>query len=188
MPKVADCENLQGKLLVAIQTELGDFFHHSLVLLTTHTTDFAEGLVLNKPLRSTVQQAILKQLDITPKLDITTIWQGGPVDLTHGSIIHTPEYQTQDTVMITEGIALTQTQQILQDIANQKAPEKFLFCVGHAAWQAHQLEEEIMGNIWIPVPADPDLIFETPHEKKWQDALATLHIDTTRLSLAAGKA
>ena len=188
MPNFSDFESLQGKLLVAIQTELGDFFHKSVVLLTAHTPDFAEGLVLNKPLRDAVQQEILKQLPITPQLDVQTIWQGGPVDLTHGAIIHSVEYQTPDTVMITDDIALTQTQQILQDIANKKAPEKFLFCVGHAAWQAHQLEEEMMGNIWIPVPATPDLIFSTPYEKKWQDTLATLHIDTTRLSLTAGKA
>ena len=187
MPKVTNCESLQGKLLVAIQTELGDFFHHSVVLLTAHTSDFAEGLVLNKPLQPNVRQNILDQLPITPKLTVPTIWQGGPVDLTHGAILHSPEYQTPDTVMVTDDIALTQTHQILQDIAEQKAPEKFLFCVGHAAWQAHQLEEEIMGNIWIPVSADADLVFTTPYEKKWQDALATLQIDTARFSLIAGK-
>ena len=188
MPSLTSCDSLQGKLLVAVQTEPGDFFYHSVVLLTAHTPDFAEGLVINKPLQPTVQQDILDKLNITPKLVVSTIFQGGPVDLTHGSILHSMEYQTPDTVMITDDIALTQTQQILFDIANDKAPEQFLFCVGHAAWQAHQLEEEIMGNIWIPVPAKAELVLGLTPEKKWQDVLATLQIDANRFSSVAGKA
>ena len=188
MPNFTNCESLQGQLLVAVQTEVGDFFHHSVVLLTAHTPDFAEGLVINKPLLPTLQNDILDKLNVEPKLAVSTIFQGGPVDLTHGSILHSVEYQTPDTVMITEDIALTQTQQILQDIADQKAPEKFLFCVGHAAWQAHQLEEEIMGNIWIPIPAKAEQVFDFPPEKKWQDVLATLQIDANRFSSVAGKA
>jgi len=188
MPSLTSCESLQGKLLVAVQTEVGDFFHHSVVLLTAHTPDFSEGLVINKPLASALQQDILDKLNIVPKLSVSTIFQGGPVDLTHGSILHSAEYQTPDTVMITDDIALTQTQQILYDISNKKAPENFLFCVGHAVWQAHQLEEEIMGNIWIPVSTTSNLVFGLSTEKKWQDALATLKIDANRFSLIAGKA
>ena len=188
MPDLTSCESLQGKLLVAVQTEVGDFFHHSVVLLTAHTPEFAEGLVINRPLPSSVQQDILDKLHVTPKLNVSTIFQGGPVDLTHGSILHTPEYQTPDTAMITDDIALTQTHQILCDIANHRAPNQFLFCVGHAAWQAHQLEEEIMGNIWIPIPATAGLVFDLDSEKKWQDALTTLKIDAGRFSLIAGKA
>lgn len=186
MAKKSTFSSLQGQLLISMQTEPGEFFHQSVVLLTAHTKDYAEGLVINHPLPVSIRRNILDQMDL--RLDINTMYQGGPIDLTHGSILHTVEYQTKDTEFITDDIALTQTQQILQDIAINHPPKKFLFCVGHAAWKANQLEEELMGNIWIPVLANASILFDTPNEKKWQSALATLKIDATRLSMVAGKA
>ena len=113
---------------------------------------------------------------------------GGPVDLKHGIVLHSDDYQVTDTKLLDNHLALTETQQILDDIANGKGPQHFLILIGKAAWEPGQLEEEFMANMWISTTSSFDLIFNTENEKKWQETLATLNIDANLLTAKAGKA
>ena len=116
------------------------------------------------------------------------LMRGGPVDLDHGTVLHTDDYHALDTHPLMHNLALTETQQVLDDIANRSGPQHFLALVGKAAWAPSQLEEEMMGNMWIPSPYSFDIMFNTPDNKKWQEALATLKIDANLLISQAGKA
>ena len=53
---------------------------------------------------------------------------------------------------------------------------------------ARQLEHEIQDNVWLHCPADPDLIFGSDIEDKYQRALAKIGIDLAMLSNDAGHA
>ena len=76
----------------------------------------------------------------------------------------------------------------MDDIVSGLGPAQFTILVGKAVWAPGQLEEEIMDNMWIPGTCSSTLIFNTPNNKKWQEALATLNIDANLLSDRAGKA
>ena len=41
-------------------------------------------------------------------------------------------------------------------------PKQFIITLGYAGWDQGQLEQELIDNTWLNVPADPDLIFNTP--------------------------
>ena len=45
-----------------------------------------------------------------------------------------------------------------------------------------------MENSWLNVPADSEIIFKTPAEKRWELATAKLGIDISQLSRDAGHA
>ena len=49
-------------------------------------------------------------------------------------------------------------------------PEHYRLLVGHAAWKAGKLEEEIRQGIWYPIPASPDLVFVDDYDM-WQESM-----------------
>ena len=56
------------------------------------------------------------------------------------------------------------------------------------AWAGGQLESELADNAWLTVAADPDVIFDTPIEQRYDRALALLGVHAWLLSPHAGRA
>ncbi len=89
---------------------------------------------------------------------------------------------------IDEGICLTATLDILKAIANGKGPVSAILALGYAGWAPGQLETEIQQNGWLHCPADPELIFGTDTDGKYNKALRKIGIDLGMLSSEAGHA
>jgi putative transcriptional regulator len=60
--------------------------------------------------------------------------------------------------------------------------------LGCAGWGAGQLEDEIVRNGWLTVPADPAILFDMPVEQRFAAAMKLLGIDPTMLAGEAGHA
>ena len=182
-------QSLAGHLLIATQDEAGTFFYKTVILITHHTEqDGAVGYVINRDIKTVSLKDVFKHRDISsisPKLSLKN---GGPVDLGHGIVLHTDDYKTIDTKQIANHLAITETQQILDDISDQICPHHFMILIGKSAWAPGQLEEEIMSNMWIVADPTIELVFQVPDNKKWQEALATLKIDSNLWTNHAGKA
>ena len=73
-------------------------------------------------------------------------------------------------------------------MAEGSGPQKMLVTLGYSGWGAGQLESEIAQNAWLTVKAQPDIIFDTPADEKYNAALKLLGIDTLQLSGQAGHA
>ena len=54
--------------------------------------------------------------------------------------------------------------------------------------QLSQLEEELADNSWLSLPADSNVIFNTPHEQRLSAAVAQLGIDINLMSSQVGHA
>jgi putative transcriptional regulator len=63
-----------------------------------------------------------------------------------------------------------------------------VLALGYAGWAPGQLESEIQKNGWINCDADPDLVFDSNNEGKYERVLATLGIAPGMLSEQAGHA
>jgi len=85
-------------------------------------------------------------------------------------------------------IYVTTSQDILSDLAAGKGPDRILMALGYAGWGAGQLEDEILSNAWLTVPASADIVFETPYEQRWTAAVRSLGIEPSSLGLNAGHA
>ena len=183
--------SLAGGFLVAMPDIEDKRFQQSVIFITQHTeNEGATGLVINKPMPKISCQDILSQLRIKydEKQFFPPVLEGGPDRKMQGFILHTPDVFYPETLPITNEVHLTATQEILTDIAVGKAPQNYLLTVGCCTWSPSQMEEEIMGNIWLTVPANNDILFRVPYEERWKKTLNSLGINPDLFSSRAGKA
>ena len=94
----------------------------------------------------------------------------------------------RDRMVAHEGICLTATLDILKAIARGTGPASAILALGYAGWAPGQLEHEIQQNGWLHCAADPELIFGTDTETKYERALRKIGIDPAKLSSESGHA
>ena len=183
-------QSLKGQLLIAVPGIDDDRFNQAVVYIYAHTEDIgAQGLVINKPAQKLYLQDVMKQLRLPLSVARNTpVLLGGPDHLTSGFILHTPDYHCPATHLVNEDVSLTATQDILHDISLGKGPESYLMTLGCSSWDKGQLEDELMGNVWLTMPATHQILFHTPFADRWACALRTLGVEAYRLSGTAGKA
>ncbi len=172
-------------------------FAESVILLVGHSDEGAMGLVVNHELADLRFADILDELDLGDpdaviRLPDTirdrSVLRGGPVEKGRGFVLHTADYKSGNTYAVTEDIYLTATLDVLKAMAFGPAPKASLFALGCCGWGAGQLEQEIAENGWLTVPFKRELLFDTPVEKRYDAALASLHITRATLSSDAGHA
>jgi len=73
---------------------------------------------------------------------------------------------TQDTQVLAGGIALTGDPEIPRPLGAAKVPHRSPLALGYAGWGPGQLEAELQTGAWVPVPADPTLLFDDKHDTK----------------------
>ena len=92
------------------------------------------------------------------------------------------------TLSVPGGLAMTTSKDVLEAMSNGSGPKRVLVILGYASWGEGQLESEIGENSWLTVEADPEVIFDTPIEKRYEKALALLGLQPWMLSNQAGHA
>ncbi|HEV7292335.1 YqgE/AlgH family protein [Devosia sp. RR2S18] len=189
--------SLEGQFLVAMPEMADERFAESVILLVGHSDEGAMGLVVNHELADLRFADILDELDLGDpdaviRLPDTirdrSVLRGGPVEKGRGFVLHTADYKSGNTYAVTEDIYLTATLDVLKAMAFGPAPKASLFALGCCGWGAGQLEQEIAENGWLTVPFKRELLFDTPVEKRYDAALASLHITRATLSSDAGHA
>ena len=98
------------------------------------------------------------------------------------------DQQWQSTVSVSDQISLTASRDIIEAIAHEKGPAESLIILGYAGWGAGQLEQELLANAWLTVPADAEFLFDTPLERCAHLAAARIGINLNQLSNSAGHA
>jgi putative transcriptional regulator len=189
---------LDGQLLVAMPGMADDRFARTVIYLCAHSPEGAMGIVVNKPASDLSMPDLLVQLDIIPAKDAIRLPQqvghmkvlmGGPMETSRGFVLHSPDFFIdQSTLPIDDGVCLTATIDILRAIAKGDGPERAVLALGYASWSARQLESEIQANGWLNCPADPELIFHTALDVKYESALRKIGINPGMLSAEAGHA
>jgi putative transcriptional regulator len=92
------------------------------------------------------------------------------------------------TMAIPGGLEMTTSRDVLEALSNGAGPRKVLISLGYSAWGQGQLESEIAENSWLTVGADPQIIFDTPIEQRYERALSLLGLQAWMLSPDAGHA
>ena len=183
-------DSLSGQMLVAMPGMQDPRFEKSVIYLCAHSSEGAMGLVVNKPFEAISFPDLMEQLGIeeTPVGERIDVQFGGPVEQSRGFVLHTPDYVREATLVVDEDVALPATIDILRAIADGFGPSRCLLALGYAGWDAGQLDAEILGNGWLNVAADDDLIFGEDLDIKWQLAMDKIGIDPRMLSDDAGHA
>jgi putative transcriptional regulator len=182
---------LTSKLLVASPTIGDPRFAGTVIYMCSHSDEHGMGLVINKPMGALVLPELLSQIGIESSIlaPKNPVLRGGPVDQARGFVLHTDDYKAEDsTHEIAPGISITATKEVLNALASDTPPERAVLALGYAAWGPGQLEDELMGNVWLIADADPEIIFDTDLDTKWTRALNSIGVDPARLIHGGGHA
>ncbi len=183
-----DC--LRDHFLLAMPSLTEGIFSHSVTYICEHGESGAMGIVINQPLDLSVAE-IFEHLQINAIRDFSDepVLAGGPVQIDHGFVLHRHcNTAWEASLKVTPEITLTTSRDILRAIASGTGPTDHLIALGYAGWAAGQLEQELAENSWLTLPADSEIIFSTPAERRLGAAAALLGIDMNLISGNVGHA
>ena len=205
---------LSHHFLIAMPGLEDPTFAKSVVYLCEHSERGAMGLIINKPGELSLKHLFDKVELPLHREDLlqSNVLHGGPVQTERGFVLHEPmlEADLEDsekptpalspeadsksnsiyasTLSVPGGLAMTTSKDVLEAMSNGSGPKRVLVTLGYASWGEGQLESEIGENSWLTVEADPTVIFDTPIEKRYEQALALLGLQPWMLLNQAGHA
>jgi putative transcriptional regulator len=195
--------NLTHSFLLAMPQLDDSCFEKSLIYILDHDEHEVAGLIINTPSESSFIE-LLEEISppISPentKSDCaihlcseevlsSPLLFGGPVDVDQPFVLYESTNYWPDANLISGNIYLTTNLSILQDIANNEGPEKYLVILGYAGWSSDQLAGELINNDWLTLPVTSDILFDTPYEHRQQKAAQQLGINLTQLTSQVGHA
>jgi putative transcriptional regulator len=190
-----DAINLTNQFLIAMPGMADDNFSRTVIYLCEHSKNGALGLVINRPTDITLKN-LFEKVELSLDRDELAgqpVFFGGPVQTERGFVLHektgTAQSPYTSTLSIASGgLEMTTSKDVLEALANGAGPRRLMVTLGYSGWSAGQLEEEIGRNGWLTVDADPEVIFDTPVEERYQRALSLLGFDPLMLSQEVGHA
>lgn len=183
-------DSLANHFLIAMPNLADANFARSVTLICEHTEEGSMGIMINR-LTDLHLGDIFSQLGITPdkaRHADTAVFLGGPVQNNRGFVLHEPLGEWESTLSVTDKFGVSTSRDILEAIAENRGPEKFIVALGYAGWGAGQLEHEITENSWLSGPANREIIFELPVEQRWKAAAQLVGVDLATISGEAGHA
>ena len=183
-------ESLENHLLIAMPSLDDSYFNKTVTYICEHNDEGAMGLIINSPVNITLNE-LLAQLDAdkeeSPELS-QQVLTGGPVSPDRGFVLHSPQKGWSSSLALSDEIMITTSKDILMSLGSEEAPEKFMVTLGYAGWGPGQLEQELQDNSWLTIPADSDILFNTPIEQRWKKSAEKIGINIAHLSSDVGHA
>ena len=157
-----------GKVLLAEPFLAEPYFKRSVVLVTEHNEDGSFGLIINKPIKMTFNQA----LPNAPEFD-TTLSLGGPVSKETLHFLHRLGDKIPGSKTVSKGLYwggdFDQVMGMMMD-GSLDAKDIRMF-VGYAGWSAGQLDSELKLNSWIIEKANASMVFRKDADELWSHIL-----------------
>lgn len=184
-------DSLAGQFLIATSKMYDPRFLEAVLLICSHDDAGALGLILNQPFPGLTMADVLDNFSITaPEMALPPVLLGGPVDTETGFFLHSADYPIDPGtgMLVSDSISLSRSPELLHDIVAGKGPAHFLFMLGYAGWGPGQLEAELCGEGWLPLPAQADDVFLIPAEQMWKKVTAKFGIDIVTFEDMTGNA
>lgn len=181
--------NLTDHFLIAAPSMNDMFFENSVVYLCEHNEDGALGVIINKPSPVTMDLVFEAAGHHTPeRFKGEWVMMGGPVQIDRGFVVHMPIGSWQSSLAVNDHVAMTTSRDIIEKLSQPDLVQKAVITIGYASWSKGQLEQELMDNSWLTVPADERILFDLPHEERYEAAMAKLGVSPQTLMGGAGHA
>lgn len=168
--------NLVGNLLIAPPSVKGNFWHKTVIVITEDTESGSMGLVLNKRSNMTIGE-FGDQLGMTIPIK-GFVYLGGPVNVKSLSLLHTNEWQCNNTMRISNQLSISSSEEILPRLAVGDTPRFWRLFLGTCGWGPGQLVSEIKGippwhqsTSWCTANSDLSLIFKSDLKDQWIQTL-----------------
>jgi putative transcriptional regulator len=159
-------ESLRGSLLISSGGLYDPNFRHTVVLVGEHNDDGALGVVLNRALDVSVDEALPSLNELVPADD--PLFEGGPVQPETPVVL--AEFADPELAdMLVFGSVGFLVSVVSPDIAPGILRARVF--AGYSGWGAGQLEAEMAADSWIVEPARVDDVFAAAPDLLWSSVL-----------------
>ena len=173
-----ESNSLAGSFLVSTPQMPDPRFEEHVIYICAHNAEGAMGVSINRPNHIFSLAEILQGANLpVPDKKLGPVYIGGPVELESAFILYLSDYSVEHKLDISETVSLTRETKVLEDIARGEGPSTYLFILGYTGWGPGQLENELLENGWLSLPANDSIIFDMPDELKWKAAAMQYGID-----------
>ena len=168
-----------GKILVSHPgLSKKDYFYKSVVFLYNDSKDNTLGLVLNKPLNTSVKEICYDRGILWPD-GVTRCYAGGPLSRQSVILVHSNEWQSTNTIHIPNTKYCVSSDELMfEKMSMGNQPIYWRMCLGISGWQAGQLDLELKAkypykteNSWLTVNPVDSIMFEYEGVKQWEHAM-----------------
>lgn len=159
-------ESLKGQLLISGGGLFDPNFRHTVVLIGEHGPEGAVGVVLNRPLDTTVQHAVPPLADLVGPDEL--LFQGGPVEPRQPVLLAEVAKPWVADVPVFGSVGFL-TGEVPGDVRPDVVRARVF--VGHAGWGPGQLEAELEGGSWIVDEATEEDAFTADPDTLWRRVL-----------------
>ena len=159
-------DSLRGSLLISSGGLYDPNFRHTVVLIGEHNADGAFGVVLNRALDVTVQEAVPALSELVPSGE--SLFQGGPVDPEIPVLL--VELSDPDLIDLR---AFGSVGFLVGNVSAEIKPSVLRARVyaGYSGWGPGQLEAEMAADSWILDPARVEDVFTDKPDLLWSRVL-----------------
>ena len=185
-----DSSSLKGQFLIAMPHMKDSNFLQTVICLCEHTPQGAVGIVINRVHPQLTGKTVFDEvrMEYSPQSASVPIYIGGPVRMGEIFILHRKPFKWKGCLMVTSTLAMSNTLDILSEIAQGRGPASYLISLGCAGWGPGQLDAEIQDNVWLTSSIWEDVIFDVKTDQRWNAALKKLGVNPLLLSSVAGHA
>ncbi len=159
--------SLKGQLLIAAPQLQSPVFTRSVILVLEQSDDGAVGVILNRPIRTTIS-------DFAGKIFVRDFEWDKPISLggplaSSLLLLHT-ESELADAEVAC-GIFVSSDGAKVQELIERKV-EPSLVVANYSGWGPGQLDGELRRDSWLTLPATFDHVFWSGEEELWSVAMA----------------
>lgn len=182
--------NLTNHFLIAMPSMADPHFSRTLTYICEHSDKGAMGIVVNRPIELNLS-GLFERIGLSlesAEVGRSPVYFGGPVQTSHGFVLHKPVGSWNSTLAVQARLGLTSSKDILEAVGRGEGPQQLLVSLGYSGWGAGQLESEIKQNAWLTVEAQDAILFDIPAAERLPAAMGILGVDYALLSDSAGHA
>ena len=177
--------SLKNHMLIALPALQDPCFQSSVVYIIEHDAQGATGFIINKSTDIFLEE-LLERLDLPSIAEHASgkpVMLGGPVRPDQLFVVFSEKNTAEEGML-----SLPHSRAFMENrLQETELDEVFLF-LGYAGWSAGQLEQELLGNHWLVIPANHDILYNVPIERRHRAAAALLGVTMAHVSTGVGHA
>lgn len=170
-------KSLRGSLLISSGGLYDPNFRHTVVLIGEHNSEGALGVVLNRALDVTVEEAVPPLAYLVPVEE--PLHEGGPVQPTAPILLVELERPELADILVFGSIGFISGE--IPDGIEESIVRARVFA-GYSGWGPGQLEAEMTEDSWIVDPAREDDVFTDSPDLLWSRVLERKGPEYRRMS------
>ena len=114
--------NLTDHFLIAMPDMDDPFFENSVIYVCEHNEEGALGIIINKPSPITMDMIFAAtNRNIPLRMQHEHVMMGGPVQIDRGYVVHTPVGNWQNSMIVSDDIALTSSRDVIENLSRDGA-------------------------------------------------------------------